>query len=51
MHVPIEVAQKARAAAAEHDIDLLVCIGGGSTTGLAKAIAMTSRPQIRSRSS
>jgi maleylacetate reductase len=43
MHVPIEVAEKARAAAAEHGIDLLVCVGGGSTTGLAKAIAMTTR--------
>jgi maleylacetate reductase len=43
MHVPIEVAEKARAAAAGHGIDLLVCIGGGSTTGLAKAVAMTTR--------
>lgn len=41
-HVPIEKAEKARAAAAVHGIDLLVCIGGGSTTGLAKAVAMTS---------
>jgi maleylacetate reductase len=41
MHVPIEQAENARAAAAEHGIDLLVCVGGGSTTGLAKAIAMT----------
>jgi maleylacetate reductase len=40
-HVPVEKAEKARAAAAEADADLLVCIGGGSTTGLAKAIAMT----------
>jgi maleylacetate reductase len=46
MHVPIETAEKARAAAAEHGIDLLVCVGGGSTTGLAKAIAMTSRLPI-----
>jgi maleylacetate reductase len=46
MHVPIEVADKARAAAAETGIDLLVCVGGGSTTGLAKAIAMTSRLPI-----
>jgi maleylacetate reductase len=43
MHVPVGTAEKARAAAAEHGIDLLVCVGGGSTTGLAKAIAMTSR--------
>jgi maleylacetate reductase len=46
MHVPIETAEKARAATAEHGIDLLVCVGGGSTTGLAKAIAMTSRLPI-----
>lgn len=41
-HVPIEKAEKARAAAAAHRADLLVSIGGGSSTGLAKAIAMTS---------
>lgn len=41
-HVPIEKAEKARATAADHRIDLLVSIGGGSTTGLAKAVAMTS---------
>lgn len=42
MHVPIETAEQARGAAAEANIDLLVCIGGGSATGLAKAIALTS---------
>jgi maleylacetate reductase len=42
MHVPIETAAKARTAAADAGIDLLVCVGGGSTTGLAKAIALTS---------
>lgn len=42
MHVPVEVAERGRAAAAEHGIDLLVSVGGGSTTGLAKAIALTS---------
>jgi len=41
MHVPVEVAERARAAAAEHNVDLLLCAGGGSTTGLAKAIALT----------
>ena len=46
MHVPVEVAEKARAAAAESGIDLLVCVGGGSTTGLAKAVAMTTRMPI-----
>jgi maleylacetate reductase len=40
-HVPVDKADKARAAAAEHRIDLIVCVGGGSTTGLAKAIALT----------
>jgi maleylacetate reductase len=40
-HVPVDKAEEARAAAAEHGIDLLVCVGGGSTTGLAKAIALT----------
>src|SRR5699024_10242164 len=41
MHVPIETAEKARTAAAKNTIDLVVCIGGGSATGLAKAIALT----------
>ena len=41
MHVPVEVAERARAAAAEHNVDLLLRAGGGSTTGLAKAIALT----------
>ena len=45
-HVPIEKAEKARAAAIAHGIDLLVCVGGGSTTGLAKAIAMTTKLPI-----
>ena len=40
-HVPVEVAEHARAAAAAHDVDALVCVGGGSTTGLAKAVALT----------
>ncbi len=41
MHVPVEVAERARGVAARHGIDALVSVGGGSTTGLAKAIAMT----------
>jgi alcohol dehydrogenase class IV len=41
MHVPVEVAERARAAAAANGVDALVSVGGGSTTGLAKAIAMT----------
>ncbi|OBA38014.1 maleylacetate reductase [Rhodococcus sp. 852002-51564_SCH6189132-a] len=41
-HVPVERAEAARKAAAEHAIDLIVSVGGGSTTGLAKAVALTS---------
>ena len=40
MHVPVEVAQAARAVARERDADCLVAVGGGSTIGLAKAIAL-----------
>ncbi|MDT2004088.1 maleylacetate reductase [Rhodococcus opacus] len=40
-HVPIANAEAARAVATDNAIDLLVCIGGGSTTGLAKAVALT----------
>ncbi|GAF46982.1 maleylacetate reductase [Rhodococcus wratislaviensis NBRC 100605] len=40
-HVPVDIAERAREVAAEHRIDLLVSIGGGSTTGLAKAVALT----------
>ncbi|WP_415856635.1 maleylacetate reductase [Sinomonas sp. G460-2] len=41
MHVPVETAERARAAAKEAGVDLMVCVGGGSTTGLAKAVALT----------
>jgi alcohol dehydrogenase class IV len=41
MHVPVDVAQRARDVAREAGADALVCVGGGSTTGLAKAIALT----------
>ena len=41
-HVPHEVAVEARAAADEHAVDGLVSIGGGSTTGTAKIVALTS---------
>ena len=40
MHVPIEVARKARALAAELNADCALAIGGGSTVGLGKAIAL-----------
>ncbi|WP_146590180.1 maleylacetate reductase [Puniceibacterium confluentis] len=40
MHVPIESARKAREIAAELKADCAVAIGGGSTIGLGKAIAL-----------
>jgi len=42
MHVPVELAERARAAASRHEVDTLVSVGGGSATGLAKAVALTS---------
>ncbi len=42
MHVPIEIAQDARRVAKELGADCCVTVGGGSTTGLGKAIALTS---------
>ncbi|MFD4599788.1 maleylacetate reductase [Streptomyces sp. NPDC058464] len=41
MHVPVEVAERARAAALAHQADAVVSVGGGSATGLAKAVALT----------
>src|SRR5580700_2986659 len=40
MHVPVEVAARAREAAAQHSVDAIVSVGGGSTTGLPKAISL-----------
>lgn len=40
MHVPIEVAREARAFATEVGADCALAIGGGSTVGLGKAIAL-----------
>ena len=40
-HVPVELAERARAAAAEASVDAIVTVGGGSTTGLGKAVALT----------
>jgi maleylacetate reductase len=40
-HVPLAVAEAARAAAARYDADAVLSIGGGSTTGTAKAVALT----------
>ncbi|HXA77420.1 MAG TPA: maleylacetate reductase [Candidatus Acidoferrales bacterium] len=42
MHVPAETAEAGRAEAARLDADCYVAVGGGSATGLAKAIALIS---------
>ena len=42
MHVPIETAREARELARRLDADCAVAVGGGSTTGLGKAIALDS---------
>ncbi len=42
MHVPIETAREAREVARQLHADCAVAIGGGSTTGLGKAIALDS---------
>jgi len=42
MHVPIETARKARQVAREYGADCCVAVGGGSTIGLGKAIALDS---------
>jgi maleylacetate reductase len=42
MHVPIETAREARDVARQLDADCAVAVGGGSTTGLGKAIALDS---------
>ncbi|WP_420176566.1 maleylacetate reductase [Luteococcus sp. OSA5] len=41
-HVPVELAERARVATERAGADVIVCLGGGSTIGLAKAIALTS---------
>jgi Alcohol dehydrogenase, class IV len=46
MHVPIETAQEAREMARRLGADVCVAIGGGSTIGLGKAIALTSELPI-----
>lgn len=47
MHTPVEVTETAELFLKEHSIDGLIAIGGGSTTGLAKALAFrTDLPQI-----
>jgi alcohol dehydrogenase class IV/protocatechuate 3,4-dioxygenase beta subunit len=39
-HTPVEVSERALAVAREHDADCVVSIGGGSATGLGKALAV-----------
>src|SRR5215469_416952 len=46
MHVPVEIAEAAREEARRLGADCCVAIGGGSTTGLAKAIALVSELPI-----
>lgn len=47
MHVPADVAERARQQAANVSADGLIAVGGGSTIGLAKAIALeTSLPIV-----
>jgi len=47
MHTPVEVTQEAVAKVAEASADCVVSLGGGSTTGLGKAIAYrTDLPQV-----
>jgi maleylacetate reductase len=40
MHTPVEVTERALAAMQECDADCVVSLGGGSTTGLGKALAL-----------
>ncbi len=46
MHVPIETARAAREFARQHQADACVAVGGGSTIGLGKAIALESELPI-----
>ena len=45
-HVPVEVARAAIGTAADWDADGLLCVGGGSATGTAKAVALELRLPI-----
>lgn len=47
MHTPVDVTEDAMRVVADKKVDGLIAVGGGSTTGLAKAIALrTDLPQI-----
>jgi alcohol dehydrogenase class IV len=39
-HVPVPLATRARAAALDAAVDCVVCVGGGSSVGLAKAVVL-----------
>lgn len=39
-HVPVDLAARARAAARDAGVDAVVCVGGGSAVGLAKAVVL-----------
>src|SRR6188768_2524457 len=41
MHVPVDVADRARAVAERWRVDSIVAVGGGSAIGVAKAVAVT----------
>ncbi|WP_326836979.1 maleylacetate reductase and hydroxyquinol 1,2-dioxygenase domain-containing protein [Amycolatopsis rhabdoformis] len=46
-HTPVEVTERALEVVARHGVDCVLALGGGSTTGLAKALALrTDLPQI-----
>jgi alcohol dehydrogenase class IV len=47
MHTPVEVTDTAMQVAEQNDIDCIIAVGGGSTTGLGKAVAYRAGlPQI-----
>ena len=47
MHTPVAVTESALAVVSERDVDGVVSVGGGSTIGLGKAIALrTDLPQV-----
>src|SRR6201987_3475347 len=47
MHTPIEITELALQVAQRRNVDCLIAVGGGSTTGLSKALALrTDLPQI-----
>lgn len=47
MHTPVEVTERALGVLREHNADCVVALGGGSTTGLSKALAVrTGAPQL-----